>query len=100
MATVFGGGKVEGSFNFLAWIASRLGKAEQVIGDGKVGLTFGYVGSEMPASQRMAEDSKYRLRNNWFSWDPNIIFPRETEKQCEEETLAKPNTCPILACHD
>lgn len=100
MATVFGGGKVEGSFNFVTWIASRLGKAEQVKGDGKVGLTFGCVGSEMPASQRMAEDSKHRLRNNWFSWDPNIIFPRETEKQCEEETLAKSNTCLILACHD
>lgn len=100
MTAVFGGGKVEGSFNFLAWIVSGIGKAEQVIGDGKVGLTFGYVGSEMPAYQRMAEDSKYRLRNNWFSWDPNIIFPRETEKQCEEEMLAKSDTCPILACHD
>lgn len=55
MAIVFGGGKVEGSFNFLAWIVSRIGKAEQVIGDGKVGLTFGCVGSEIPAYQRRAE---------------------------------------------
>lgn len=75
VAIVFGGGKVEGSFNFLAWIVSRIGKAEQVIGDGKVGLTFGCVGSEIPAYQRRAEDSKYRLRNNWFHGTLTLVFP-------------------------
>lgn len=44
MAKVFGGGNVEGSFNFLTWIITGLGKAEQVIGGGKVELIFGYVG--------------------------------------------------------
>lgn len=87
VASVFGGGKVAGSFQFLAWIVSGIRKAEQVIGNGKE-LIFGYVDFEVSTKYLWgrAEGRKYRLRNSWSSGDPNTGFLRKIEKQCEDET--------------
>lgn len=64
-------------------------------------LILGHVNFEVPAGYLLGEAKgwKYSLRNDWPSWDPNTNFPRETEKQFGDETLAKSNSHPILTCH-
>lgn len=100
VANVFAGGKVEGSFQFLAWIVTGIQKAEQVIGNGKE-LIFGYVDFEVPARYlwERAESCKYRLRNRWSSGDPDTGFLRKMRSSVRLK-LAKSNSCPVIACHD
>lgn len=62
------------TFNFLAWILTGTGNAEQVIGSGKVELIFGRVDFEEPARylRGRAKGWKYTLRSDW---PPLEIFP-------------------------